>query len=228
MTHLPSAHRPTGLNTRDFQPGIDLPRWFVDEVRSIDENLYFVWHPFRVIYDTVINQYTGSIEDPRFCIHDYGGQEVWGWPLTDNEGQPISENRWHIWRCSKGYGWVHVINVDSKEPKYLNLLVKRLHRNAVLSNMGKSRMLRAMQEEQEDMLQKDQRDGMDLWEQVQKENEGLMRSAYENFEFGRVEPTNATKDIITSYKGQSNRTKIERPYTDSEGGLILPEEWRSD
>ena len=46
----------------------------------------------------------------------------------------------------------------------------------------------------------------------------------ENFEFGRTAPTNPTKDIIMSYRGQTNKSKIIRPLNDKDVGLTTWED----
>lgn len=221
----PQVHRPIGLSRRNVVPGLDLPNRFIDEVRGIDGNLYFVWHPYRVLYDDVINCYTGSLEDPRFSINERFGCEVWGWPLLDNEGEPIKENRWHIWRLH-AHGWSHVIDVASRRPDHLSKIVEKLARAAKLADMNRLERMNFLQEEQELVVKKKQEAAEDLWKETQKANSKLMRTAAENFAMGKTAPTNPTKDIITSYKDQVNRSKITRTITDKEGGLILPDEYR--
>jgi hypothetical protein len=81
-----------------------------------------------------------------------------------------------------------------------------------------------MQEEQEEQLQKKQAKSQDLWKEVNKANSKLMKSAAENFASGVTAPTNPEREIIASFRGQSNKTKIVRPLTDKEGGLITLEE----
>ena len=100
---LPEKSRPRGLHHKRFTAGVDLPSWFSDNLKSIDRNLYLVWHPFRVIYDDIINQYEGALDDPRFCIHLEHGQENWGFVMTDGNGAPIPECKWHVWRHCHDY-----------------------------------------------------------------------------------------------------------------------------
>ena len=218
---LPQIHRPIGLSRRNLIEGLDLPKKFIDEVRSIDDGFYFVWHPYRVLYDDVMNCYTGSLEDPRFSINERFGHEVWGWPLLDTNGDPIDENRWHLWRLHS-HGWSHVIDVASRDPEHLSKIVSRLARAANLADMNRRERMNYLQDEQEEQLQKDQTQASDLWKETQKANSKLMRNVADNFSYGRTAPTNPTKDIITSYKGEVNRSKITRTITDKEGRLISP------
>lgn len=221
---LPDRHRPTGLSNRRLKPGLDLPTAFIDELKGIDPNLHFVWHRFRVIYDDVMNQYTGSLEEPRFSINERFGVELWGWPLLDTEEQPIPDNKWHIWRLHQ-HGWSHIINIESRNPEYLRLVIQKIARADMLSKMSHKERMKFLQDEQ-DKLEADKiAAGEALWKDVQKENNKLMRQVAENFASGNTRPTNPTKDVITSFEGQTNRSRIVRPLDDREGGLILPDDW---
>ncbi len=129
VVKLPTILR-SGASLRGFCPGVDLPCWFYEGIKAVDSNLYFVWHHWRVLYDDVMNQYTGSLDDPRFNIvwkPEYGNEEIWGYPLTDNEGNPIPENRWHIWRLCDPHGWCHVCDVKDTDAKYLSKLLSLIH-----------------------------------------------------------------------------------------------------
>ena len=65
----------------------------------------------------------------------------------------------------------------------------------------------------------------DLMNEIGKANSGMFGRAAENMARGLTAPTAPTKEIITSFSGQTNHSKIVRPITDREGGLILPEDW---
>lgn len=229
MGYLPDKYRPKGLHFRDFRPGHDLPYQFHLDIKAIDPKLYFVWHPYQVLYDMIMNQYTGSMEDPRFVIEEQYGQEVWGWITTDAKGKPIVDEHWHIWRLCDPYGWAHVCNIASDHPDYLKLLVNRLHLQATIqAKEGDLAYSRKMREEEESAREKKQQEEAELLDAVQKENSWLLRRAMDNFESGKVAPTKPTKEIITSYRGQENKGRIEREITDEEGGLILPDSWRQE
>jgi hypothetical protein len=229
MSHLPQDYRPEGVRFRDFIPGQDLPYQFYHDIKAIDYKLYFVWHPFNVMYDMIMNQYTGSMDDPRFAIEEQYGQEVWGWVTTNGKGNPIKDETWHIWRLCDPYGWAHVCNIASASPEYLNLLVKRLYLQArIQAKEGDLAYNRHVREEEEAAQEKKQQEIQDLYAAVQDENSWLVEKAAENFRAGKTSPTRPTKDIISSYKGQTNKSRIVRPITDTEGGLLLPDRWKQD
>ena len=225
MGHLPNMLRPRGLPHRDFHSGSDLPDWFHRDIKSLDPKLYFVWHPWRVLYDDVMNQWTGELENPRFSITEYSGQEVWGFPMTDNNGAPIPENRWHIWRLCWPHGWCHVCNVASDQEDHLKTLLKRLDLQAQISNMPNSQrtMLRMRQLEEEELMVKKQKEATDLCDDTHQENAWLLRKAMDNLSSNVTASTNPQKETITSYAGQVNKSRIIRPLDDEEGGIVTPE-----
>jgi hypothetical protein len=229
MGYLPQKYRPEGLQFRDFRPGVDLPYEFHLDIKAIDPKLYFVWHPFNVMYDMIMNQYTGSMEDPRFAIEEQYCQEVWGFISTDNRGRPIKDETWHIWRLCDPYGWAHVSNIATDAPEYLRLLVNRLHLQATIQAEGGDLAYnRKLREDEEAAREKEAKDKTELFDAVHKENSWLLNRAMDNFASGKTASTNPTKDIITSFPGQTNHTKIVRPITDTEGGLIIPDSWKQE
>ena len=215
--NLPKDFLPSNFRYKKLDTGLDLPAWFYDEIKSVDRNLHFVWHKYRLQYDDLMNNYYGSLEDPRWVINDEG----WGWVLTDNMKVPIPENKWHIWSLAKDYGWCHVSNIASTEPEHLYRIVTRLGKEkaykAMYGALEWNHRLRKDEEEREAKAQdaKDQQ-----FQDIQKENSWLTRKAMENLDRGITAPSRPTKDIISSYSGQTNRSKITRPITDKEGGLI--------
>ncbi len=226
--HLPKELLPHGTHRREFRPGKDLPSWFHKDIKALDKYLYFVWHPYKVLYDDVMTPYSGSLDDPRFSIHQEHGVEVWGYPMTHGDNSPIREEKWHLWRLCKPHGWCHVSNVASPDAEYLNLLLKRLYRQAKIRDVGRREWMRLEQEEQERRMVKQQDEANDLFEAVQDENKWFMKRAMENFDRGITAPSNPTKSQIISYPGQNNRSRIIRPLDDTEGGLIIPEDWKKN
>jgi hypothetical protein len=77
-----------------------------------------------------------------------------------------------------------------------------------------------MRQDDEDLEARKQDAKDQQFRDIQGENKAMTRKAMENLAMGITRPTNPTKDIIASYKGQTNFTKITRPITDTEGGLI--------
>lgn len=221
---LPNQFRPSGLIYKQLHPGVDLPAWFVNGIKAVDPDFHFVWHKHRVMYDDVMNQYTGSLDDPRFTISNDG----WGFVLTDANGEPVPEFRWHCWRLG-AVGWFHIFDVKYTQPEYLERLIVRLGmQKTITERYGLKAYIHFLREERELMDAAAQGDHDQLFKDVQHENKWLMDKAMENFKSGNTAPTNPTKDIISSYKGQTKRGKITRGITDKEGGLILPDEWRDE
>lgn len=220
---LPTTLRPRGIRYREFVPGLDLPAEFLHDLKSIDEHLWLVWHPYRVMYDDVMNQYTGKLDDPRFCIGRYADEEVWGFVLTDNTKMPVREDKWHIWRLCWPYGWCHIAPVQSDHSEYLKLLARRLNVQArYKAKHGDRQWTRKLDADATEEQERQQQQELAMFDAVQEENSWLMRRAMNNFESGIVAPTNPQKENIISYPGQVNRTKTVRPIDDEEGGLIIP------
>jgi hypothetical protein len=205
--------------SRVLKPGLDLPVWFIDDLLSIDRNFHFVFHDWRLVWDDVMNKYTGSLEDPRFCVGLKYEKECWGWPLTDNEGHPIPENRWHVWNHVNDVGYYHVIDINSRKPEHLKRIAKLIHKEAKLKDQGRRAYIDAKIEQQELELERKEQLGRDKWEFLAKENEPLLRKAKENFELGKWDPTNPTKEQIMSYPNQDRRSKVITPLEDEDVGL---------
>ncbi len=227
MNKLPNRWRPHGLRYKKLQPGLDLPSWFIDGIKAVDPKLYFVWHPYRVLYENIMNQYSGGIEESRYTIGSHGGEEVWGFVLTDKDKLAIREDRWHCWRLCEN-GWAHIFDVAyPKNVKWLKHLLDRLDTQARLTaKYGNTAYVHYMRAERELAEEKRIQEEDQLWKDTHSENKWLMNSAMENFKAGKTAPTRPQKDVIVSYKGQGKRSKITRDITDKEGGLILPEEYR--
>lgn len=226
-SHLPQDFRPRGLQHRILVPGLHLPAEFIQDIKGIDDTLYFVWHPFEVLYeDNVMNLYSGKADDPRWNIQESFGQENWGYVLTMPDGSPKLDETWHIWQLNRDAGgYNHVSNIASTEPTHLLRIVHRLWREkaykARYGAMEWNHKMRKDDEDREARLQdiKDQQ-----FRDIQDENKWLTRKAMENLERGVTAPSRPKREIITSYANQGNKTKIVRDLTDREGGLITGDE----
>jgi hypothetical protein len=222
---LPDVWRPRGLKYKKLNPGVDLPAWFVEGIKAVDSKLYFVYHPFRVQYDDIMNQYSGSLEDPRWAICAQGADEIWGMPLMmPDEDRPIPEHRWHCWRLCDN-GWAHIFEVKSKDPEYLDILLNRLHLQATITDKyGPKAYIRYLREERELMAEREQERKDFMLDETHKENKWLLNKAMDNYMSGKTAPTRPQKETIVSYPGQKRFRKLSRDLTDEEGGLILPDE----
>jgi hypothetical protein len=192
----------------------------MDDLKSIDEKLYLVYHPFAMIWDDMMNQYEGELLDPRFTIHREHGEECWGFVTTDGGGAPIPECAWHVWRLCEPHGWAHVVRVESRHDQYLGLMVKRLHIQKTFreryGDIAWNRNTRDEQEEAQKARQDAQQEG---FEAVQEENAWLMKNARDNMSRGITAPTNPMIEKIVSYAGQTNKSRTSRPLDDSDVGL---------
>ena len=207
-------------------PGLHLPAEFIQDIKGIDDTLHFVWHPFEVLYeDNVMNEYYGKLDDPRWHIQEFSGQEIWGYPLTLPDGSPKPDETWHIWQLNRDKGgWNHVSNIASREPNHLMRIVRRLGREKLYkARYGAMEWNHKMRQDDEDLEARKQDAKDQQFRDIQGENKWLTRKAMENLERGVVNATRPTKDIIASFAGQGNRSKITREITDREGGLILPD-----
>lgn len=217
---LPSTLRPSNSEYRECIAGKDLPSWFMDSLKAIDEKLFIVYHPFAMIWDDMMNQYVGELEDPRFTIHREHGEEVWGFVTTYGDGAPIPEGAWHVWRLCEPHGWAHVVRVESKEGEYLKILTDRLHLQAKFRDRyGDIAWNRNMAEEQsieQTAAQDAHQEGLVA---MQEENSWLMKNAMDNFQRGKTAPTNPTIEKVVSYAGQKNHTATSRPLEDEDVGL---------
>lgn len=192
----------------------------MDGLKSIDEKLYLVYHPFRMIWDDMMNQYSGSLEDPRFTIHREHGEEVWGFVTTNGDGSPIPECAWHVWRLCEPRGWAHIVRVESKEATYLQLMLNRLHtQDTFRDRYGHIAWNRNTREEDEEAQRKAQDAHQESLGAVQEENSWLMKNAMESFSRGDTAPTNPTIEKIISFPGQTKHTATSRPLEDEDVGL---------
>jgi len=220
---LPERCRPINVPYKRCVPGVDLPGWFIGDLKSIDKNLHIVWHEWRLLWDDLINQYEGLIEDPRHAINYDHGSLNFGFVLTDGKKAPIPEQKFHVWALAD-YGWYHVIDIASQNEKHLKQIVKTLNREAVLKEKGRAAYMEAKRDAQEDAQKKRENEGVDKFQFIQNENKRLMQTARENFERGHVAPTNPMVEKIISYPGQVNRSKTVRPLDDKEAGLTTWED----
>lgn len=208
--------------------GLDFPSWFTDGLKAIDREFYTIWHPYKTIWDPVINEYSGSLEDPRFVIQDLNGELIFGWPERDPKTwAPMPDNSWHIWRLSWPSGWGHIVKIESDQPEYLRLLLTKLcaqKRHTDRYGLGSYSKVLANQQQEEQEAAKVKHDNTLL--DVQHENKWFLNRVKENMERGIVNPTMPTKETISSFSGQTYRTRLERPLDDREGGLYIPDSWR--
>jgi len=177
-----------------------------------------------VLWDNVINEDSGELEDPRYTVHNMYGEMNFGFVLTDGAGKPIEDGSWHIWRWCYPHGVAHIIKLESREPGYLRLFLKRMMIQSQWTNKygfrAYNRLLDQVREEDRTQLMKDRQA---LFDATQEENSWLMKRAIDNAASGHMAPTNPTKDSIISYPGQTNRSRIITPLDDKEGGLYIPE-----
>lgn len=225
-SHLQKAHRPENLPHKILLPGLHLPAEFIQDIKGIDETLNFVWHPFEVLYeDNVMNSYTGKVDDPRWCINESFGQENWGYVLTLPDGSPKPDETWHIWQLNILSGWNHVSNIASTEPSHLLRIVHRLWKEKMYkARYDAFEWNHKMRQDDEDRAARLQDAKDQRFRDIQSENKWLTRKAMENLERGITAPSRPEKDVISSFAGQTNFTKITRPITDKEGGLITGDE----
>lgn len=206
--------------------GTDIPAWFYSGLLSIDHNFEIFLHPYEIIYDDIVNEYVGSLDDPRFNIHFEGGYKIFGHPLKGRGESYKPDGRFHIWRHCFPHGWAHILPLESLEGPYLLLALERIWLQAwYRDKYGDLAWNKMTREEQEAIHRNIQKVQTEKFGEIQEQNSWLMNKAMENFASGRTKPTNPTKDIITSYSGQTNKSRIIRPITDREGGLIVPDDW---
>ena|SRR3990167_3825189 len=228
---LPRILRP-GLRTRELQPGLDFPCWFIDGLRGLDPNLHFVWHPYKLMYDDFMNADSGTTEDSRFVIGRdarFGEEEIWGFVLTDGRGAPRPENKWHLWRLCWPYGWAHVTRLDQINTGFLRFALNRMYLQDRIASRYGARAWNIYEREEKETAREHEIENLDqLMMDTTKENKWLLREAMDNFHRKQVNATRPTKDIIVSHDGQTNRSRIVRELTDREGGLVLPDRFNKD
>lgn len=218
---LPKEYRPDNVY-RTCDLGTDLPRAFVDDLQAIDRFLYPVFHPYRVLWDDIMNMDSGQVEDPRNTVHMEGSEMVFGFVLTDGAGKPLEDGTWHIWRWCYPHGVAHVVQLKDRDPNYLRLILKRIYTQATWTNKygfkSYNRLLSEIEEKDREQMMKDREE---LFNATHEENEWLLRKAMANFDSGITAPTNPKKETIMGYGGQSNHSRIVRPL-DDEDVLITP------
>lgn len=224
---LPECGLPIGVRYKQCELGVDLSSQFIHDLRSLDEYLYPIWHPYRILWDDLVNDYQGELMDPRYDIgvnSSRCGELVMGHILTNGQDIPTPDGNWHLWRWSEpARSWAHVIAIESSDPTYQRLLVKRLWLQATYNdkygNYGYQKM---MEQADLDQREKIQNEKSDLMNEIGKANSGMMARVRDNFEHGRTKPTCPTKESIMSAPGLSNKSRMSRPLSDTEGGLVLP------
>lgn len=217
---LPNSLRPEGRYRR-VSPGTDVPRQFLDDLQGIDENLFLVWHPFRTLWDTIMNQYSGELENPRNTINrDYHDELIFGFVLTDSQGVPLPDNSWHVWRHCWPHGWAHVCKMVCLDPGYLKLFLNRLDLQARWSERyGMKSYNQLMAELEEEKREKLLDEEQEMVSAIHRENDWLFKKAWENAQRGHIKATNPTKDVIVSAPGVNKRSRIVRLITEKEAGL---------
>jgi len=228
LVKLPEQGRPLNVFYRKCALGVDLPAQLFYDLRGLDGNFYFIYHPYRILWDNIVNEYTGKLDEERYPVVENSfkyGQLVMGHVLSNGQGIPAPEGNWHLWRyCSAINSWAHIIEIKYKDPIYMKLIVERIWLQAKYNDRYGHRSYQKMMEEA-DLKQraKIQDEKQDLMNQINKANTALVGRAMYNFEHGRVKPTKPKKDIIVSGAGINKRSRITRDLTDREGGLILPD-----
>ena len=152
-------------------------------------------------------------------------QLVMGHVLTNGKGEPTPDGTWHIWRwCEPARAWAHIINIDSKDKVYLNILVHRLWlQDQFNSRYGNRGYMQMMEEADLAKRAKMQDDKQDLMKDISKANSAMMSRVRDNYLSGKVDATAPTRESIISYPGQGNKSRTVRPLSDLEGGLVLPD-----
>lgn len=221
---LPYELRPRTDSYRQVQPGIDFSCNFLEGLRQIDSGLSVVWHQHRVLWDDIISDYSGRIEDPRYQITQNGAHLDFGFVLKFPDNSPIYDHHWHIWRLSPGVGWCHIVKLEAREREYTDLVLRRLYIQAKWTDKyGFKSYHRLLEEAEEANLEKLKADREALMSDTHAENKWLLRRVKENASRGLYKPTNPQKETIVSYPGQAHRSRLSRPLTDEEGGLVLPD-----
>ena len=234
ITELPKLFRPQFHGYRRCVLGLDVPSVFFDNIQGIDENLYLVWHQYRLLWDNFINRDSGMIEDSRYLINVEYGHLNFGHVLINRHGEPLLEQTdydkewnphnygaWHVWRLCKPAGaWAHILRLESTEGDYLSLVAHRLNAQARWSDRygakSYNRLLETMKEEEREEMM---RERTNMMQAFQTENKWFMNKAMKNFESGVTRPSNPTKEIISNLSPK----KIVRPITDREAGLWTPD-----
>jgi hypothetical protein len=227
IVKLPEIGRPI-IRYRQCALGIDLPAWFMYDLWSIDRAFFPIFHIHRLLWDDIVNDGSGELDNPRYPVLENSfkaGELTMGFILTDGQGRPIPDGKWHLWRlCSPVNSWAHIVPIECKDLLYLKLLVERIWLQAKYNdrygNRGYQRMMEQLDIERRTKIQDEKQD---LMGEIHKVNSAMVNRAMQNFEYGRVEPTRPKKDIIVSGAGLTKRSKITRDITDAEGGLVLPD-----
>ena len=216
---LPLRFRPHCFNRRKVERGLDLPSSFIDSLRQIDSGFYPIFHKYRVLWDSIINCDYGQIEESRYQINCDFGELNFGFVLTNGKGYPLEDGTFHIWRLCET-GWAHILKLESTEGEYLNLVLHRLNLQAEHTNKygfrSYNRLLESLREEDQLKLQ---RERQALFQATQDENAWLMKRVADNFGSGVTKPTHPHKDVIVSYKDQSNRSRLRVPLSDEDAGI---------
>jgi hypothetical protein len=195
----------------------------VDSLSTIDPNLHLVWHEYRTLTENFLSAYEGPVADPRFTIHHAHGHLNFGYVLQP-DGVPVKEQRWHIWWLRRPHGWCHVLDIEDQSPKHLEkILDVLLHQARFLDSRRARDYFRLLQEKEAQAQAKSLDTEKNTFSDITRENRPLIRRALEEAARGNVDPTNPHKDVIVSYAGQGNKSKLIVPVSEREGGLYTGE-----
>ena len=227
VLRLPNKGRPFGVRYRTCDLGVDLPGHFVQDLKGLDKHLYPIFHPYKILWDDMVNEYLGTNNDPRYSVllnSSRAGELIMGHILTNGQDVPSPDGSWHIWRwCEPAGAWAHIVNIECKDELYLRLLVKRLWlQDQFLNKYGNHGYQKQLEEADMERRDKMHKEKAELMNDIYDANSAMVNRAMQNFKYGRTAATRPTKDIIMSGSGISKRSKITREITDREGGIILP------
>lgn len=219
---LPKNSIPYCPRYRKVQIGLDFPSFFIDGLKGLDKDFHLVYHNHRTLWENIMNANSGSLEDPRYTINYSYGNLNFGWVLTDNEGFPLPDNSWHLYRLCWPHGYAHILKIEDTHNYYLKLVLNRLFKQAQFTERyGARAWNHKLDDEHTEEVEQQQKDKEYMMKCFQEENDWLLRKSMESFGRGQIKPTNPTKDIIFSGRGVSNRSRIVRPLTDREGGVYV-------
>lgn len=229
IVKLPTQMRPDTWY-RPCAAGVDLPREFIDNLKQIHPHLYPVWHQYRMLWETIIqNDYYGEEEDPRHQINYQYGHLNFGFVLMDSGDKPLEDGSWHIWEFKPDHGWGHVCKIEARDPKYLRLFLHRLKLQADWNDrygrLGSNSYQKYLDQLDSEQREKHMKEKEELMTAVQDENNWLLDTVKENLGRGIYKPTDPKVETITSYPGQKNRSRIIRSLRDDDkqSGLYLPD-----
>lgn len=166
-----------------------IPRHILKQIKKIDPGLHLQFS----------NYYVNKIN---------------GKPLIDSTGKPFVHPRWHVWMKNPNGKYYYITPLEDENGDYIpvdNRTVKNLEADAVRV-LGAKEVLRRQQESRRRNKDRVIKKELETAREFASENKRKLQDVMDNPFGNRLKE----KETITSYSGQSNRSRTTKIVDDSD------------